>query len=173
VFGEAKPTDSRHHDLSLLVSHDLELAHVQVFDATTGRLVDARLRLEAEAVANQAHDKLYVAELPGAAPDWWAEVAILAPESGVSSVGLPPADVQALHRLPVASYAVVTDVASHGLDLDGDGKADVAIVSLCFGASPDDTTCNHTSVYAVRRTARGWQLTELCSEPPEAGPCKP
>jgi hypothetical protein len=92
----------------------------------------------------------------------FGQVPILSPSKGVEPVSLPPADLADLAKLVGRGFAGVASIQPYGLDLDHEGRADLAFVDLCIEKLAPSGMCSPQTAVAVPRSGAGWKLTKFC-----------
>ena len=80
---------------------------------------------------------------------------------GLRAVRIAPSDTAKLDMLRGDDIADARAVRAYGLDLDGDGRADLAVVRACIEVLADGMCEGHDEALA-RRVREHWTAAPMC-----------
>jgi hypothetical protein len=89
------------------------------------------------------------------------------PATPAALVALTAGDRAALLHLKSPWFYDVENLMEPGIDVDGDGHADLAFLPVCIDGPPPEEpeaeVCEH-GVFVARRDTGGWLVTDSCAE---------
>jgi hypothetical protein len=156
----AEHTD-RGREITFAVDRRLSASRLPVLELETGRIATVQIKLY-EMLRGGDGERIYGASLdPGPVDDAHGFALVITPADRLSVVTLTAIDLDSLAAMRPPRCDHVVGVKHYGLDLDGDGRAEVAFMTICI--SERNGQCLETN-WAARFVNDAWQMTKSCEE---------